>query len=452
MKSTEFLYQVFRQHLNQDAIVWRDKPYSYGWLLSRIENWRDTLTAKHIPPGTVVVLEGGFSPNSIALFLALIEHRCVVVPLTQSEQKQRNRFCDVARAQLGFALDENDDVVAADLDGDGQHPHYGTVRRKHHPGLVVFSTGSTGESKAAVHDLVPLLNKFRIRRRRLRSIAFLFFDHLGGINTLLYSLSNGGCLVVADDHTPDGVLAAVQNHRVDLLPTSPTFINLILLSEAHLRYDLSSLKVVTYGTEPMPASTLERFHRLFPNIVLQQTYGLSELGVLRSRSKSSDSLWVRVGGEGFQTRVVDGILQIKADSAMLGYLNAPSAFTEDGWFDTGDSVEVDGEYYRFLGRESEIINVGGQKVHPSEVESVIQEMEGVGEVTVYGEPNPIMGNIVCAKVRPQKAITRKALAAELKTFCKGKLADYKIPVKVVIDDAQQYTERFKKTRLNLISE
>ena len=83
---------------------------------------------------------------------------------------------------------------------------------------------------------------------------------------------------------------------------------------------------------------------------------------------------------------------------MLGYLNAESPFTDDGWFITGDMVERDGEYLRFMGRQSEIINVGGQKVFPAEVENVIQDMDSVGEVTVYGAKNAIVGNIVCARV------------------------------------------------------
>ena len=96
--------------------------------------------------------------------------------------------------------------------------------------------------------------------------------------------------------------------------------------------------MVTYGTEAMPESTLKRFHEILPEVKLLQTYGLSEIGIMRSKSLSSDSLWVKIGGEDFQTRVVDGLLEIKAKSAMLGYLNAPSPFTEDGWFKTGDEV------------------------------------------------------------------------------------------------------------------
>src|SRR5947208_16328713 len=104
--------------------------------------------------------------------------------------------------------------------------------------------------------------------------------------------------------------------------------------------------MVTYGTEVMPESTLERFHRLFPRVRLLQTYGLSEVGILRSQSKSADSLWVKVDGDGFETRVVDGLLQIRARSAMLGYLNAPTPFTADGCLTTGAAGAVAPESLR----------------------------------------------------------------------------------------------------------
>jgi acyl-CoA synthetase (AMP-forming)/AMP-acid ligase II len=179
---------------------------------------------------------------------------------------------------------------------------------------------------------------------------------------------------------------------------------------------------------------------------LLQTYGLSEIGILRSKSKGSDSLWVKVGGEGFKTRIVDGMLEIKAQSAMLGYLNAQSPFTKDGWFKTGDAVEVNGEYIKILGRKSGIINVGGEKVYPQEVESVIQEMDNVAEVTVYGEKNPIIGNIVCAKVSLRVNDDHKEFIHTLKKYCSERLQNYKIPVKVIVTDTKQHSKRFKKVR------
>ena len=394
----------------------------------------------------MAILEADFSPNSVALLLALVQAHCIVVPLTKSVEGKKSEFIEIAGGMLSFHLDEHDNAKIKRLNNYRPNEFYDKLRQLGHPGLVLFSSGSTGKSKAAVHDFAPLLEKFKVPRHALRTISFLLFDHIGGVNTLFYTLSNGGCVITVQDRMPDNVLRAIQNFRVELLPTSPTFINLILLSEAYKRYDLSSLKTVTYGTEPMPESTLKRFNALFPGVQLLQTYGLSEVGILRSKSRSSDSLWVKVGGEGFETRVVDGILQVRAQSAMLGYLNAPSPFTEDGWFITGDYVEVDGEYLKILGRKSEIINVGGEKVYPSEVESVIHELDDVAEVTVYGERNAITGNIVCAKVRLKSQEDLKEFAERLKEFCRRKLQPYKVPVKVQVMGEKQYSERFKKMR------
>lgn len=445
--SIGFMLEVFEKNQEKEAIIWKDQIYHYNWLLDRIEYWKQQIQANSISCGTVTIIEADFSPNAIALFLALIDHACILVPLTSSVESKKTEFIEIAQGEISFVIDKSDKVQIQKLPYSANHEFYQPLRSINHPGLILFSSGSTGKSKAAVHDLSGILEKFKVPRHSLRSITFLLYDHIGGVNTMLYNLSNAGCIITVQNRTPEEVLNAVEKYRIELLPTSPTFINLILLSEAHKRYDLNSLKTVTYGTEPMPESTLKRFHELFPRIKMLQTYGLSEIGILRSKSKNSDSLWVKVGGEGFETRIVDGILQIKAKSAMMGYLNASSPFTDDGWFHTGDAVEVDGEYVKILGRKSEIINVGGEKVYPAEVESVIQEMADIEEVTVYGEKNPIIGNIVCAKVSLLHNEEPKKFPSKLKKFCRERLESYKIPVKVKVIDKKQHSERFKKIRV-----
>ena len=444
----DFMIKIFEENKKgaKEAIVWQDKTFTYRWLLDRFRYWKEEIRSKGIETGTITVVEADFSPNSIALMLALLENGCVFVPLTRSVRSQKDQFIEIAQGEVLFYINEQDEVTISNLPYRADHELYEILRNKKHPGLVLFSSGSTGRSKASVHDMTKLLDKFKVHRHTLKTISFLLYDHIGGLNTLLYTLSNAGLLVTTNERSPDGVLKTIEKYGVELLPTSPTFINLILLSEAYSRYDISSLKIVTYGTEPMPEGTLKRFNKLFPNIKLLQTYGLSETGILRSKSKSSDSLWVKVGGEGFKTRVVDGMLEIKAGSAMLGYLNAPSSFTKDGWFRTGDAVEVDGDYIKILGRKSEIINVGGQKVYPQEVESVIQEMDNIAEVTVYGEKNSITGNIVCARISLIKNEDRQIFSVRLRTHCLTKLQNYKIPIKINIIDGKQYTERFKKRR------
>ena len=442
----DFLFEVFRQNAESEAVIWHDQSFAYGKLLERTDHWRSYLRENRIATGTVTAIEADFSPNAIALMLALIEGGCTVVPLTSSVASKKAEFMAIAGVEALLELDARDEARVTRFERHSTHKILQRLRERSHPGLILFSSGSTGQSKAAVHDVVGMLGKFKVRRHARRAITFLLYDHIGGFNTMLYQLSNAGCIVTVQARDPDTVLRAVERHKVELLPTSPTFINLILLSEAHRRYDLSSLKIVTYGTEPMPESTLRQFHQVLPHIQLQQTYGLSEVGILRSKSRSSDSLWVKLGGEGFQTRVVDEILQIKAESAMLGYLNAPSPFTHDGWFDTGDKVEVDGDYFRILGRQSEIINVGGQKVYPAQVESVVQEMPEVAEVSVYGEKNAILGQIVCAAIRLREYRDARQFHRELRQFCRRSLQEFQIPARVRLVENAMHGERFKKNR------
>jgi acyl-coenzyme A synthetase/AMP-(fatty) acid ligase len=442
----DFLLDIFEANKSKDALIWKDQVFSYAWLLDGVQRWREHLRKEAIPLGSVVSLEADFSPNAVALLLALLEKGCIIVPLTASIEAKKPEFREIAQIEVIIGIGENDQAKIQKTGFQVNHELLLKLKTDNRPGLILFSSGSTGKSKAAVHDFVPILEKFKVRRHCYRAITFLLFDHIGGINTLFYNLSNGGCVITVDERSPDNVCRTIEKHNVELLPTSPTFINLILLSEAYKPYNLSSLKLVTYGTEVMPESTLNRFHQIFPNIQLLQTYGLSEVGILRSKSKSSDSLWVKVGGEGFEIRIVDGMLEIKAMSAMLGYLNAPSPFTEDGWFKTGDAVEVDGEYIRILGRKSEIINVGGEKVYPAEVESVIQLMDGVEDVAVNAEPNPIMGQIVKAKVKLSTRETVADFRKRMSAFCQDKLQKYKIPQKVVLVSEGMHGERFKKMR------
>src|SRR5262249_55147607 len=143
---------------------------------------------------------------------------------------------------------------------------------------------------------------------------------------------------------------------------------------------------------------LQRIASAFPDVELKQTYGLSELGVLHSQSADRDSLWLRVGGQGFETRVDNGVLHIRSASRMVGYLNAPDAIDDDGWMNTGDPVDERAGMLRFLGRESQVINVGGQKVFPAEIEDVLLEAPNVSEATVYGRQHALLGQAVCARV------------------------------------------------------
>jgi acyl-CoA synthetase (AMP-forming)/AMP-acid ligase II len=133
---------------------------------------------------------------------------------------------------------------------------------------------------------------------------------------------------------------------------------------------------------------------------------------------------------------------------MLGYLNAPYPFTDDGFYITGDRVEIDGRYYRILGRDSEIINVGGEKVYPAEVESVLLEMPNIKEVLVVGKSNPVIGNIVCAHFVLEQEESKSDLMKRITAFCHSRLEPFKVPKLVFISKTSFMSPRLKKARNN----
>jgi long-chain acyl-CoA synthetase len=426
------------------AIAGRWGECTYDELLQRVEQWRTSVLVG-VERGAVVAFDGDYGPGAISLLLALALDGHVLVPLSRDVAPHHESFMTLAEAEYWITSVESEPELRV-TGTSATHDLYGKLRARGNPGLVLFSSGSTGAHKAAVHDFTKLLRKFSVPRHCYRTVVFLQLDHIGGINTLLYTLANGGRAVVSDARTPRAVCKVIAQHRAELLPTSPTFLNLLLLSEEHLRHDLSSLKLITYGTEPMPEATLNRLVRTFPDVKLLQTYGLSELGILRSQSRGSDSLWVRVGGEGYETKVVDGRLWIRSESAMMGYLNAPNPFDNEGFFDTGDLVEVDGEWLRFCGRQSEIINVGGNKVFPAEVESVLLELPNVADVAVSGERSPITGQVVTATVRLIEPEAADVFKQRMRRFCHDRLSPYKVPARVRITDEALYSARFKRRR------
>lgn len=448
LNNIKYFLDNFEVYNGQTALIWHNTNYTYSQLLTRIKHWRITL--KDFSQGTIVGLESDFSPETIAILFTLIEKNVIVVPLDINHSNKNSKKIEIAQLDYLIKVIKEDEITITKITAavNDKNNLYKTIQQRGVPGLVLFTSGSSGEPKGALHDFSKLLAKFHVKRNALLTINFLLFDHWGGLNTLFHILSNGGTVVVLENRTPDYVCELIEKYKAELLPTSPTFLNMLVLSRAYERHSLKSLKVISYGAEPMPESLLKHLNTLFPDIKLQQTYGLIELGVMRSQSQDNGSLWVKIGGEGHQTRVVDGILQIKSDSAMLGYLNAKSPFTEDGWFITGDSVEVDGEYLKILGRKSEMINVGGEKVFPQEVENVILEIPEVEDVVVYAESNAFTGKIVCAKIKYNGTETKAEVVKKVKTYCRTKLESFKVPVKIELVDTTFESDRFKKSRVN----
>ena len=446
MSNIDFLLARFEFAPDKLALAQLDLRLTFGELHQGVIQRLEWLKGSGVQGGDAVILLGDYSPQTISTFLALIELGCVLIPLTPGVYDSlRQSLPEVVPL---WHIDATNDTVTIDrMAVTAAMPDlYLELHARRVPGLVMFTSGSSGKPKAVVHDFSKLLQKFRTPRPAMITLNFLLFDHWGGLNTLLHALSKLCLIVFPDRRTAESVCELIARHRIELLPATPSFLNLLLISGAHLRHDLTSLKIISYGAEPMPASTLAGMRKVFPDVELRQTYGMIELGVLRAKTRAVDSLWVKVGGEGYQLRVVDGILQIKAESAMLGYINAPSPFTSDGYLITGDLVEQDGEWLRILGRQSDIINVGGQKVYPSEVEAVILEQASVVDAVVYGESHPLTGKIVCADVVLSVGADETESRKEIVRWCRQHLQPYMVPMKVRFVSGSLQTLRLKRTR------
>jgi long-chain acyl-CoA synthetase len=199
----EFLLTVFSENKKDDAIIWRGQTFTYDWLAERVSFWQASLDKEQIQAGSVVILEADFSPNAVALFLALIEQNCILVPLTNSIASKKAEFIEIAEGEVRIVIGDDDAVIFEKMQRRATHNLYSTLRERHHPGLILFSSGSTGKSKAALHDLTGILEKFKVRRNRQRAITFLLYDHIGGVNTMFYALSNGGCIITVQERTPE---------------------------------------------------------------------------------------------------------------------------------------------------------------------------------------------------------------------------------------------------------
>ena len=443
----QWLLDRFATAPDRAAFVHDGHTTSYGEVIAAVDAFGATLAREGVRPGEKVAILADYAPAVICLILALARHGAIIIPLSRAAVVEEEAALAISGCDWFVTFDpENRGATFARRAIPAAHVLVSGLVAAGRPGLILFSSGSSGAPKAILHDFERIADKFRKARAATRAIPFLMIDHFGGVNTVLGIVSSLGTVITVADRSVSAVCGAIAAHRVELLPATPSFLTLMLASGLHRKLDLSSLTRITYGTEVMAQSMLNRLREAFPGVELQQTYGLSEVGVLRSQSRPDGSLWVRVGGEGFETEVRDGILWIRSQYAMLGYLNAPSNFDTEGWFNTQDRVEVDGDYIKILGRVTDIINVGGQKVYPAEVEDVILGLDNILDVAVIGEAHPLLGQIVVAKVALQAPEDPDALKRRIRVACRAALAAFKAPSKVIITEESLHTARQKKIR------
>ena len=411
-----WLIEKIGEGTDKTAVIFNEKEYSYEMLYQSI--CKDYERVKNsFNSGEVVAIVSDYSFASISLFFALQENHNIIVPITTKVQTEIDDRIAVAGCDYIVSIDGDEWSFEKCEHSDEPHQLVVSLQNEAHAGLILFSSGSTGKPKAMIHNLDNLIETYKDKRgKRLVFLIFLMFDHIGGLNTLLNCLSMNVAMVFPETREPDHVAHLIEKYKVNILPASPTFLNLMLIGECPTHYDLTSLRMITYGTEPMPESLLVKLKDAFPRVKFLQTFGTSETGISATSSYSSTSTFLKIDDPNTEYKIINGELWLRSKTQIMGYLNSSmERFTDDGWFKTGDMVEEKDGYIKIIGRNSDIINVGGEKVLPSEL---------------YDED-----------------IKLSELKKQVVEFCKEKLTRYKIPAKVIKMSESEFTERFKKKRI-----
>ena len=432
----------------QIAIIYNGKKYSYNELYIKIKEIESFIKDK-IKSGEVVAILADYSFVSIALFFALYENKNIIAPITSTSKKEIDGKVKESFSTKIINL-ENENLVITNIKSEASHKIINDLQNSKCAGLILFSSGSTGAPKAMIHNLDTLVDSYGDKKQKqINMLVFLMFDHIGGINTMLNILSMNATMIIPQNRNADDICKLIEEYKIAVLPSSPTFLNLILINRSYEKYDLSSLRMITYGTETMPEGLLGRLKVVFSKVKFLQTFGTSETGIAATSSKSSSSTFMKIDDENLEYKIVDNELWLRSKTQILGYLNrSMESFTNDGWFKTGDLVELDNEgFIKIIGRNKEIINVGGQKVLPSEVESVLLGMDEIEDCLVYGEQNAITGQSVSCDVVLKHGIDDSGFKILVRKFCKDKLDNFKIPTRVNVVQKTEFTERFKKSRI-----
>lgn len=435
----DFLENLQRFSKNQ-AIIFNDEIYTYECLFKEIKSIKKLLDSK-LKDSEVVAVICKFSYTSIALVLALAIKKCIIATFAKFDEK------NIDNSYANFIIKENLEIIKAN--NTKTHKLIQNLQKTKNSGLILHSSATTGKAKVMLHNLDEM---FRIRARKvekkLRILAILAFDHIGGIDVFIRALSIGATLVIPKNKTTSEILKALQNHKVQILPATPTFLSLLMLDESFKEYDLSSIKSISYGAEAMSEALLKKLNQTFKDIKIEQKFGTSETGSFVVKSKNNESLFIKIDDKNVEYKIVENELYLKSKTQILGYLNINEGF-EDGWFKTGDLVETteDG-YLKIIGRSKEIINIGGLKVLPNEVENVILELDFIKDAIVFGEKNIITNESVSCEILLKENIDQQIAKKEILKHARANLEKHKIPTKIKFVGKLSLNERFKKKRIN----
>jgi fatty-acyl-CoA synthase len=337
----------------------------------------------------------------------------------------------------------------------------------HDPINIQYTSGTTGFPKGATLSHHNILNNAYAIGARMELTAadrlcapVPLYHCFGLVASTLVCLTHGACLVLpAASFDPQTVLEAVHEERCTALHGVPTMFIAELAHPAFAQYDLSTLRTGCMGGAPCPIAVLRQVTDQMHMRSITVAYGMTETSPVSTQSRTDDPLERRVSTVGrvhphVEIKIADpatgavvprgapGELCTRGYSVMLGYWNNPEATARaidaERWMHTGDLATMDAEgYIKIVGRIKDMIIRGGENISPHETEEFLHTHPAIQDVQVIGVPDDRYGEEVMAWLilEPGHAVT----AEDLREFCRGKIAHYKIPRYVKITDTWPMT-------------
>jgi len=328
--------------------------------------------------------------------------------------------------------------------------------------LLLYTSGTTDNPKGVPHpqrgflaNAMVSIPELEIRKdETILSAAPL--THLYGLFAYHLSLCSGAAMSLLPAFTPPGFAGIIEKHKTHCVFAGPAHFKPLLDGGLLERHDFSSLRFACLSGSAVPpelAAAVEA--KLQGGGKTIQLWGMTELQA-GSFSRPGDPAEVRHGTAGAATpgtelRVVDGRLQVRGQSLFSGYLKnekaTREAFTADGWFETGDTAELSaGGHLRFTGRVKEIINRGGVKYSPLDVEALIERMPGVARCAIVPYPDAVLGERACVFVQPAPGAPAATLEAIIRGLDRAGVAKFKWPERLELIDAMPITPTQKVMR------